>query len=86
MAEFIFETNGKTWEYCTKVFRVKGTISSDMRAAVGVSSNWNEPYQYTVSEGFPIDFNEISTSSYPILQITVKNMFNNSLATINDHI
>ena len=86
MTEFVFETDAKTWEFCTKVFSVKGTISSDFRVAVGVTQSWDDPYEYVVTEGFPVHFNETSTTNVPILQITIKTAFNNSLATVDDHI
>lgn len=70
----------------TLLFNLKGTIIDAINVAMGQAKTWTDEYEYIETDNFPKALPEVSTSQFPILQMTISTKFLNSLATQNDHI
>ena len=65
---------------------IKGTILPQINVAMGQSKGWSEDYEWIENDGFPKELPKLSTTDFPVIQMTISTVFNNTLATDDNRI
>ena len=73
--KFQLEGTDGTNYYVTKLFQVKAKIYNQPAVSFAQTEGWDYPEKYQVNSGFPVEFDQHDTSTYPIIHIQIDAQF-----------
>lgn len=67
--QFQLEGKDKSIYYLTKTFQVKTKIYDVVSTSFAQTAGWDYPEKYQVNSGYPVEFDQMESSEFPIIHI-----------------